>query len=47
MSEKQKDFDVKLQQMVLDREKFKTTRTPKIHPDLVDFKTGNLNQSKK
>jgi hypothetical protein len=42
MSEKQKDFDSKLQQMVLDREQFKTTRTPKIHPDLVDFKTGNL-----
>ena len=47
MSEKQKDFDVKLQQMVLDREQFKTARTPKIHPDLVDFKTGNLKSMQK
>jgi hypothetical protein len=42
MSEKQKDFDVKLQQMVLDREQFKSVRSPKINPDLIDFKTGNI-----
>lgn len=42
MSEKQKDFDLKLQQMVLDREQFNNVNSPKIKPELIDFKTGML-----
>jgi hypothetical protein len=42
MTEKQKDFDIKLQQMVLDRERSQGVKTPKMNPDFIDFKTGNI-----
>lgn len=42
MTEKQKDFDSKLQQMVLDRERFETSKKPKLNPNFIDFKTGNI-----
>ena len=42
MTEKQKDFDSKLQQMVLDRERFQTSKAPKVNPNFIDFKTGNI-----